>query len=91
MSTRVRARYADGVLTPLEPLDLEEGCEIDMSLELPPPAAGAEEDEPLAQRLLRLREELHAQLPPEAFEGPPTDWSLNYKHYLYGHPKQEVE
>ena len=33
MVIKVRARYADGVLTPLEPLDLEEGVEVVISLE----------------------------------------------------------
>ena len=33
MITKVRARYANGVLTPLEPLDLEEGVEVVLSLE----------------------------------------------------------
>ena len=28
MSIRVRARFADGVLTPLEPLQLQDGCEV---------------------------------------------------------------
>ena len=28
----VRARYSKGVLTPLEPLDLEEGAEVDVSV-----------------------------------------------------------
>ena len=29
----VRARYSKGVLTPLEPLELEEGAEVDVSLD----------------------------------------------------------
>ncbi|MDD9995379.1 MAG: antitoxin family protein [Dehalococcoidia bacterium] len=33
MTTHVRARYANGVLTPLEPLDLEEGAEVTVSVE----------------------------------------------------------
>jgi predicted DNA-binding antitoxin AbrB/MazE fold protein len=33
MSKKVRARYANGVLTPLEPLDLAEGTEVVLSLE----------------------------------------------------------
>lgn len=26
-------------------------------------------------------------LPPEVWDGMPTDGARNYKHYLYGHPK----
>lgn len=33
MKAGVRARYANGVLTPLEPLDLEEGAEVTVSLQ----------------------------------------------------------
>ena len=33
MIVHVRARYADGVLTPLEPLDLEEGTEVEVSVD----------------------------------------------------------
>jgi predicted DNA-binding antitoxin AbrB/MazE fold protein len=32
MITKVRARYANGVLTPLEPLDLEEGAEVELDI-----------------------------------------------------------
>ena len=33
MSNRVRARFANGVLTPLEPLDLEEGTVVVLNIE----------------------------------------------------------
>ena len=33
MTTHVKARYANGVLTPLEPLDLEEGAEVTVLVE----------------------------------------------------------
>ena len=33
MSTNVKARFSNGVLTPLEPLDLEEGEEVMVSIE----------------------------------------------------------
>ncbi len=33
MKSSVRARYANGVLTPLEPLGLEEGAEVTVSLQ----------------------------------------------------------
>ena len=32
MTIRVRARYAEGVLRPLEPLDLKEGCVVTVSV-----------------------------------------------------------
>ena len=33
MITNVRARFSEGVLSPLEPLDLEEGAEVTVSIE----------------------------------------------------------
>ena len=33
MIANVRARYSNGVLTPLEPLDLEEGKEVTLSID----------------------------------------------------------
>ena len=39
----VRARYANGVLTPLEPLELEEGAEVVVSVEGEPAGANGKE------------------------------------------------
>ena len=36
MTIEIRARYANGVLVPLEPLDLEEGCEATLSIDAAP-------------------------------------------------------
>jgi hypothetical protein len=33
---KIRARYADGVLVPAEPLDLPEGSEVELTLRIPP-------------------------------------------------------
>ncbi len=43
MTTKVRATYANGVLTPLEPLDLEEGAvvELDIAVSKPRDLEGA--------------------------------------------------
>ena len=82
MTTQVRARYANGVLTPLEPLDLEEGAEITVSFE---------EAQPLKQGLAAIAEkvrELHKDIPPDAWDVLPRDGAKHYKHYLYGHPKE---
>ena len=38
MIANVKARYENGVLTSLEPLDLEEGQEVVVSVEAAPPA-----------------------------------------------------
>ena len=36
MLRTVNAKYANGVLTPLEPLDLEEGSEVVLNIEIAP-------------------------------------------------------
>ena len=81
MIATVKARYADGVLTPLEPLDLDEGEEVTLSIEGSHAPGGTPES--LAEMFDRLRE----SVPPDAWDGLPTDGAKHYKHYLYGHPK----
>ena len=83
MIANVKARYENGVLTPLEPLDLEEGREVMVSIEdAPSPASGSESISDMFERLRKTA-------PPEAWDDMPTDGAKNYKHYLYGHPKVE--
>ncbi len=49
------------------------------------------EKRPKKRKLLEKLEELRAKLPKDAFEGYPTDGSLNHDHYLYGSAKREQE
>ena len=81
MPTQVRARYTNGKLEPLEPLDLKDGCEVSVTVTEEPEA----ETETLAEMFQRLRE----SVPDDAWAGLPTDLVRNKKHYLYGHPKEE--
>ena len=91
MIVSVKARYANGVLTPLAPLDLEEGAEVVVSVEKAP--IGASGDTQVPKRglagIVELVKELHKDFPPEELDGWPADGAKNYKHYLYGHPKVE--
>ena len=90
MST-VRAKYGNGVLTLLEPLDLEEGAEVMVSVEGPGTEARAETSAPrqgLVAIVERLKE-LQKDIPPEEWADVPSDLAMNHKHYLYGHPKEE--
>ena len=91
MKASVRARFANGVLTPLEPLDLEEGAEVTVSfLEA---AAEATEDAPAPKQglaaIVEMVLEMQKDIPPEEWANLPTDLAKNKKHYLYGHPKEE--
>ena len=83
MMVSVKARFSNGVLTPLEPLDLEDGVEVTVSIADAPPPGQARES--IAEMFERLRK----SVPPEAWDTMPTDGAKNYKHYLYGHPKVE--
>ncbi len=102
MPSRVRARYVDGVLQPLEPLELEDGCEVTLeiadqeapSLERTGNDAVVSNDdaaEPLGNWLLQLVDELHRKYPPDTWDDVPTDFVRNKKHYLYGHPRDDDE
>ena len=81
MPSQVKARYSNGKLEPLEPLNLTEGCLVSLSV--------SEEPEPGGESVLEMFEKLHRDFPPESRELLPTDGAKNYKHYLYGHPKEE--
>ena len=92
MST-VRAKYENGVLTPLEPLELEEGAEVMVSVEGAP--VETPEGKPTAKgglaAIVERVLEMQKDIPPEELDSLPTDLAKNKKHYLYGHPKEEDE
>lgn len=83
MIAKVKARYADGVLTPLEPLDLEEGEEVTLSVEPKHAPKGGLFD------IVEMVDNLRESYPPDMWDGLPTDLAKNKKHYLYGHAKEE--
>ena len=41
------------------------------------------------QSILEMFDELHRAMPEDAFDDVPTDGARNYKHYLYGFPKDD--
>ncbi len=74
----VRARYEKGVLTPLEPLELEEGVEVVVAV-----------DGMTEHPILAIIEAIHRNTPEPGEYRIPRDGAQNYKHYLYGHPKED--
>ena len=94
-SQTIRARYANGVITPLEPLDLPEGCEV--TVNVPVSAAAVDAPAPALTspaylrkpRILEIIEEIHRDYPPDEWGEHPADYVRNKKHYLYGHAKEE--
>ena len=83
MIMNVKARYSNGVLTPLDPLDLEEGREVVVSIEDATPRSNGEET------ILEMFDRLRNSVPPDTWDDLPTDLVKNKKHYLYGHPKED--
>lgn len=83
MVASVKARYTGGVLTPLEPLDLEEGEEVRLSIEGSQPSGARQES------LVEMFDRLRKSVPPDAWDDMPADLVRNKKHYLYGHPREE--
>jgi len=91
VTTIVRATYANGVLTPQEPLDLEEGKQVTLSIEDAALSDEASSGEAHGESLLEMFERLRKSVPPGAWDDMPDDGAKNYRHYLYGHPKAEDE
>lgn len=77
----VKARYTDGVFTPLEPVDLDEGAEVLVSI------TPASADANGGASVLRIMKELDDRHPPTDLSDLPVDLAENAKHYLYGRPK----
>ena len=88
MTTTVKATYANGVFTPVEPVDLEEGAEVMVSMD-GTPRGSSEMTNGDGPSLLDLIEELHASTLVREPGDRPVDLAEHYKHYLYGHPKGE--
>ena len=78
----MKARYSDGVLTPLEPLDLEDGSEVTESID-----DGSRPRRGLAGIVVSVKR-LHEATLADAWDDLPADLAMNKKHYLYGHPGQ---
>ena len=83
MVITIKARYTNGQLTPLEPLDLEEGAEVTVSVEERP--AG----DTSGNSLLAIFDRMHRATPDDTWANMPVDGSKNVDHYLYGWPKAE--
>ena len=114
MTTSIRAKFTNGAIVPLEPLDFAEGDEILLTVngdsqkppagEAPPSAVDAGQDgaedagrtvevEPnysAGLSVMKMFEELRSSMPEGALDGIPDDASINYKHYMYGKPKEEI-
>ncbi len=92
MIANIKARYAHGVLTPLEPLDLDEGKEVILSIQETEAAVdNTQSSSNGPESIPQLFERLRNSVPPDTWDDLPTDLAKNKKHYLYGHPREEDE
>lgn len=103
MKMIIKAKYANGVLAPSFPLDIEEGAEVTLSVEVNPelPQKGSAEkteqhpDDGIIdydynsdpRDFQDIILELAKTIPKEELANIPSDLSENLDHYLYGFPK----
>ena len=97
MNMKVKAKYTNGVLAPAFPLDIEEGAEVTLSVEVNPglpqkDSAGKTEEYPDYNSDPRdfqdIILEIASKIPKEELEAFPPDFSVNLDYYLYGTPKK---
>ena len=104
MKLKVKAKYANGVLTPAFPLDIEEGAEVTLSVEVNPELPKKDSAETTEQRpddgitdydynsdprdFQDIILEIASKIPKEELANIPSDLSENLDHYLYGFPKK---
>ena len=83
MALRLTAEYVNGTLKPLEPLDLQEGTVVTLYIE--------EQGKNNRQQhsALEIADRIRQSVPTDAWDDMPTDAAKNYRHYLYGHTKEE--
>ncbi|MCY4365596.1 MAG: antitoxin family protein [Chloroflexi bacterium] len=81
MALRLTAEYINGSLKPLEPLDLKEGTVVTLYIE--------EQNQRQVHSALAIADRNRQSAPAEIWDNLPTDGAKNYRHYLYGHPKEE--
>lgn len=67
----------DGAIVVEPGVDLPEGAQVRIEIDLPPPVSPEQESDPL-MRMSEL-----------AVETGISDLATNIDHYLYGHPKQD--
>lgn len=56
-----------------------------------PATAAAKKAKRPSLTLLEIAEKFRRSIPPEEWHRLPSDGSINYRHYLYGHPKRTLE
>ena len=84
MALRLTAEYVNGALKPLEPLELQEGALVTLYIE------EQGENKQKHHSALEIADRIRRSAPSDVWDDMPTDEAKNYRHYLYGHPKEEA-
>ncbi|MCY4614789.1 MAG: DUF104 domain-containing protein [Chloroflexi bacterium] len=87
MTTTVRATYANGVLTPSEPLELDEGREVTITVSDAFAPDGGSSATASAESLVAMFDRLRASVPADAWSDVPDDFAMNKNHYRCGHSR----
>ena len=83
MALRLKAEYVNGTLRLLEPLDLQEGTLVTPYIEEQSDNSGQQHS------ALEIADRVRRSGPADAFDNLPTDGARNYRHYLYGLPRED--
>lgn len=89
MTRHLRAIYEGGVFRPLEPVQIAEGQEISLAVEMPdelPP--GKEPDLASDMPIWDYIAQLMRDAPDDQLGALPTDGAAQHDHYLHGTPKR---
>ncbi len=100
---RVKAKFTNGHIVPLQRLDIEEGAELSVAIDIEPlhsdqermkktapaPCDGREAYDTETSSINDMFDGIRKSLSHIPREPGPTDGAKNYKHYLYGHPKED--
>ena len=95
MISTVKANFSNGVLIPLEPLDLHEGAEVTLHIENGPspdrtshPSRDTDLPDPSQESVTEMFARIRESVPESAWHDLPADGAMNVRHYLYGRPKE---
>ncbi len=95
MITKIKARFSDGVLTPLDPVELRDGEVVTLHIENGSSRSVTRRDEENsrlesdASPFVELLEEIRETAAEVSWEDLPRDGAKNLKSYLYGRPTED--
>ena len=76
MPTRIQARYVNGALIPFPPLDLEEGCQVDITVE-------QESNPQTFAEYLEWLKCLQDSIPADKWDDLPADGAQHFRDYRH--------